>query len=157
MARFLDKAVGWAKGQVDELGRAYGEMNDRRLAVEDQMRSAAFNALPEPLKMRVWLAEAPKLRGPVQPEPLPPAPSKRRLPGGDPFLQHGRRTSPATTPGRFQAAPTPIGTARTTLRRMVDLGQTFGKKQTAVQNAMMEWTSRCRSAHQSTRIGMAWS
>lgn len=86
MGRLVDKAVGWAKEQVDEFGRAYGEMNDRRLAAEDQMRSAAFNALPEQLKTWAMLGAAPKLRGPVQPEPLPPAPSKRRPPGGDPYF-----------------------------------------------------------------------
>lgn len=86
MGRLVDKAVGWAKEQVDEFGRTYGEMNGRRLAAEDQMRSAAFNALPEPLKMLVRLSEAPKLRGPVQPEPVPAAPPVRRPPAGDPYF-----------------------------------------------------------------------
>ncbi|MCX7587176.1 hypothetical protein [Phenylobacterium sp. 58.2.17] len=79
---WLDKAAGWAKGQVDEFGRAYGEMSDRRLAAESQTRSAVFNALPDRLKMLVRLQEAPKLRGPVQPEPVPPPAAVRLGPVG---------------------------------------------------------------------------
>lgn len=82
MNKWLDKAAGWAKGQFDEFGRAYGEMDGRRLAAADEMRSAAFNALPEPLKTWAMLGAAPKLRGPVQPKPVPPAPPKGRPPGG---------------------------------------------------------------------------
>ncbi len=78
----MDKAAGWAKGQVDEFGRAYGEMSDRRLAAESQTRSAVFNALPDRLKMLVRLQEAPKLRGPVHPEPVPPPAAVRLGPVG---------------------------------------------------------------------------
>lgn len=72
MGGLVDKAVGWAKEQVDEFGRAYGEMNGRRMAAEGQLRAAAANALPERLKMWALIGAAPKLRGPVGPEPLPP-------------------------------------------------------------------------------------
>ena len=58
MGGLVDKAVGWSKEQVDEFGRAYGEMNGRRMAAEGQLRAAAANALPERLKPAVMRPQA---------------------------------------------------------------------------------------------------
>lgn len=78
MAGLFDGVGEWARAQGKDLGKAYGGWARSQLGAEQAMRGALQN-IPARLAERLALESAPrrgapqavKLRGPVQPEPLP--------------------------------------------------------------------------------------